>query len=69
MIDSSDTNRRKALIPKPKRPILKQQPLISNTTNDELVSILEHNSTIHTLQDDTLDNNESCVISKAITAN
>ncbi|CAM4844016.1 unnamed protein product, partial [Rotaria magnacalcarata] len=35
-----------------------------NTTNDELVSILEHNSTIRTLEDDTLDNNESCVISK-----
>ncbi|CAF4869536.1 unnamed protein product, partial [Rotaria magnacalcarata] len=34
MIDSSDTNRRKAIIPTPNRPILKQQPFISNTTND-----------------------------------
>ncbi|CAF4452773.1 unnamed protein product, partial [Rotaria magnacalcarata] len=69
MIDSSDTNRRKAIIPTPNRPILKQQPFISNTTNDELVSIVEHNSTIHTLQDDTLTNNVSGVISKAITSN
>ncbi|CAF1130212.1 unnamed protein product [Rotaria magnacalcarata] len=69
MIDSSDTNRRKAIIPTSNRPILKQQPFTSNTTNDELVSISEHNSTIYILQDDTLTNNESCVITKAITSN
>ncbi|CAF4384919.1 unnamed protein product [Rotaria magnacalcarata] len=69
MIDSSDTNRRKAIIPTSNRPILKQQPFTSNTTNDELVSISEHNSTIYILQDDTLTNNEPCAITKEITSN